>query len=333
MYQIDRFSPASSRIAEFHSFADELYRNDPFWISPADPPASEDALCFLLRNGSEVVARACVVVNPELRFRDRSTALVGWYECIDDDSAAAALLDAIIEHCTVSGHTYLIGPMNGSTWHSYRFAERSDDPPFFLDRYNRPWYSAGWERAGFETIARYYSSASDPRGKTYERVERFEKIYRERGVTIRQLRREDFEKELRALHQVSLDGFRDNFLYTPILFDDFRSLNRRLEPYVDPGLVLIAEDENADPLGFIFTLDDIYNREEKSLVIKTVAVVSGGRGRGIGTLLVEKIHTIASDRGYSRVIHALMHEENTSMNIATEGSHICQSYRLFGRSL
>jgi L-amino acid N-acyltransferase YncA len=97
--------------------------------------------------------------------------------------------------------------------------------------------------------------------------------------------------------------------------------------------VLIAEDAEGVPVGFIFAIPNIHERSRRSLVIKTVVVRPDGFARGLGTLLAEKMHGIAREQGYDEVIHALMHEKNSSLNVLGERGSIHRSYRLFARSI
>lgn len=331
-YAVERFAVGAPRMEAFGAFADELYAGDPFWTPPDDPPVAPEAACFLVRRGETILGRACGTINPELTHAPQPTALAGWYECADDSDAARALLDAVADHYRERGCGYLLGPINGSTWHRYRVAEPSAGSPFFLDVHTKPWYRDQWLGAGFETVGRYYSTKGIPRLTVGDRALRFEARYRDRGITIRPFAPDRFDDELRRLHQVSLAGFARSPFYSPIGFEDFQAIYAKVRPLVRPEFVLLAE-RDGEPVGFIFAIPNFLERERRSLIIKTVVVLPDPSVRGLGTLLVEMVYARAASLGYDEVIHALMHESNSSMNVLADQSEPYRSYRLFGRSL
>lgn len=298
--------------------------------APRSSVLPDDGTLFLARRGETPVARACCVANEAIAIEHGRTILLGWYECADDQAAADALFDAVAAHWRERDYAWLVGPMNGNTWAAYRVAEPGG-APFLLDQYNMPWYAEQFDRAGFRTIARY-SSARHPLQAGGGRVERFEKVFGERGIRIRTIRPDRFEDELRAIHQVSAVAFARNFLYSPIDFDRMRELYRGVEALIDPDMVLIAEDDQGVPQGFLFAVPNLLE-PGVSIVIKTVAVLPGWRTRGLGTLLSEKVHGIARTKGYAAAIHALMHEGNESMNVLAADGEVIRRYRLFARPI
>ena len=142
-----------------------------------------------------------------------------------------------------------------------------------------------------------------------------------------------FEEDLDKIYDLSREGFRDNFLYTDLPRDVFKSMYQRVRQLVDPEFVLLAEDADGTLLGFIFALNNVYEPRKRSLIIKTVAVRPGSRSRGVGTLMVEIIHRKAFEQSYDEIIHALMHQDNTSLNIASEKAHTFRTYALFGKNV
>ncbi|MEO5931064.1 MAG: hypothetical protein ABIR47_14100 [Candidatus Kapaibacterium sp.] len=326
---VESFDLPSPRWSRFRDFTERLYGDDPGWSHPADPRDDAGARAFLVRAGDRVIAGACGMIHDGIRLDGQPTALVGWYEAEDDIDAAALLFDAIAEHYRSLGCTRLLGPLNGSTWHRYRVALPSDAPPFFLDVRNKPWYAAQWEGCGFRTVARYFSTKVAGLDRPYDRVGRFEEIYRSRGVTVRPVDTDRFEEELLKLYRLSLEGFAGNLFYTPISFESFRDLYMPIRPLVDPAFVLIASGEDGRPLAFIFAVRNIHETAKRSLIIKTV-VAAPDAPRGLGTFLAEKVHAAAREHGYDEVIHALMYEENVSMNVLAGISEPYRNYRLYG---
>jgi len=80
---------------------------------------------------------------------------------------------------------------------------------------------------------------------------------------------------------------------------DSRILSDKLAAPSPDNVIFIAEDGDGTRLGFIDlqTGNDFYNREKHGH-ISNVIVAPEGKGRGIGSLLIEKGEQWARDKGY-----------------------------------
>lgn len=141
---------------------------------------------------------------------------------------------------------------------------------------------------------------------------------------------------LRGIHAVSLEAFARNFMYTSIVEDEFLAMYRPILAHVQPDLVRLVWD--ADELvGFLFAVPDLLELKRtgatRTVIIKSMAVRPGWQGRGIGRLLFRSLESVAAGMGCSRVIHALMHESNRSLQLSGEVAGVIRRYALFGREL
>jgi predicted N-acetyltransferase YhbS len=262
--------------------------------------------------------------------------LIGHFAAVDE-VAARELLAAAGEQLRRNGCTRAIGPMDGNTWRRYRLlTERGTEPIFFLELDNPDVWPNWFVAAGFSVLATYFSalngdlSVEDPRiPNAVERLERG-------GVRIRPLNPEDFAGELRRIYAVSCVSFRENFLYTPISEAEFMAQHEAIRPHVRPELVLLAE-RDGEPVGFVFGIPDLAQARRgqvvNTVVLKTVAVLPGRAQAGLGNVLVARCQEAARALGFRRVIHALMHETNNSLNLSGHYAKPFRRYALFSRDL
>ena len=333
MLRIIHFDDDPLLMEEFQEFATKLYDGDPYWMGrDLAFPESVKTRYFLVFENGRAVGRTAAIENSALVYQGLKTGLIGLYECVDDFRASQFLIDGVVYYFRERGFQYLLGPLNGSTWYSYRVTEPGGQP-FLMDNYNKDWYTAQFTGNGFQVIARYSSARVSEIAGSFGRLARLERYFANKGITVRPVNLNDFEGELRKIYTISLSSFQDNFLYTPISEREFQSLYQRIKSLVDPRFVLIAENFSSEPLGFIFAVPNAFKKERRSLVIKTVAVVPRSEARGLGALMAEMIHRSAFEDGYQEVIHALMHERNGSNNISRKNSRPFRSYLLFGRNL
>ena len=103
----------------------------------------------------------------------------------------------------------------------------------------------------------------------------------------------------------------------------------------------MAEREGR-PVGCLFALPDWAQAQRgqsiDTIVIKTVAVlplaVKHGRElAGLGNALVARCHADAATLGYSRAIHALMHDANNSRNLSGRYAQPMRRYVLLAKPL
>ena len=305
---------------EFLKFPKILYDGDPFYTTKSEDVSACKKL-FIVKEGDKILARAGLIYA-------NNRAQIGFFEAINDINAVRFLFDEIKKYASQKGYDYLIGPINGSTWKKYRVTLPSNNPPFLLDNYNKPYYAELFEQCGFETIANYTSSVCRNLDRDYSRLNKFEKIFEQKGVKIRKFDPNNFERDIRKIYEVSIKSFVNNFLYTPIEFEEFYKMYEPVKSFLNPKWVLIAENEKDESIAFIFGFDNLYNRREKSLIIKTLAQIPDYKYRGIGSYLTEYMHKKAKDAEYDNIIHALMHENNVSANILS--GELYHEYKLYG---
>ncbi|MES1157414.1 MAG: hypothetical protein ABUL73_06500 [Alphaproteobacteria bacterium] len=252
------------------------------------------------------------------------TAALGAFSC-DAPAHGADLIGRATMLLKAEGFSAVLGPMDGDTWSSHRLVVESDgSPPFLMEPHNPEHYPAAFEDAGFSVVSRYLSSdrptASPPAARRHPP-----------GVHVRNLDKSRGEEELARLHALSLEAFTHNAFYQPISAERFIASYAPVMGFVDPELVLFAEDANGELQGFLFGIPNYAEGPTpQAVILKTYA----SRAKGLGSLLADEFHRRAYDKGFTRVIHALMHESNVSARHSDKlGGRIFRRYALWGLSL
>jgi GNAT superfamily N-acetyltransferase len=266
--------------------------------------------------------------------------VIGQYSAESKDAGVRVLTDACTQ-LAAHGCTLAIGPMDGNTWRSYRLVvERGSEPPFFLEPDTPDAWVSHFADAGFETLATYSSALTRDLTQRDPRLDVLASRLAARHIVIRPLDLSRADDDLRRIYALSLDAFKDNFLYTPIDEAEFMEQNRRLLPAVRPELVLLAEhhtEDHRELVAFLFAVPDILQQKRgqtpDTIIIKTVAVRPGLAHAGLGSLLVAEVQQRAAALGYRRAVHALMHEQNVSRNISRRYAETIRRYALFVKRL
>lgn len=259
----------------------------------------------------------------------------------DSEALTVTLLEEGCRRLAQAGCTFAIGPMDGNTWRSYRFVtDPGTEPPFALEPANPAEWPLWWTRTRFEPFQTYQSALERQLEPTDPRLAKVEARLEKMGVRLRPLDLDAFDEELGRIFEVSEVAFRDNVLYTPLARAEFLAMYQKVRPFAQPRLVWLAEQDQPGaaprPVGFVFTVPDLLEARRgltpTTLIVKTLAKAPDARLGGLGALLLAKVQSEARNMGFTRAIHALMHDHNSSRNMGQE-AEVIRRYTLFGRRL
>lgn len=270
-------------------------------------------------------------------------------------TAGIALLHQAQAQLRQQGCTFAVGPMDGNTWRHYRLVSASPpltlpgdgephqpEPPFFLEPQNPEAWNQHFLEAGWQPIATYSSALNTDLSQRDPRQDRVQIRLDRQGIRLRSLDLSQFDQELQRIHTLSCESFQHNFLYTPIALTAFSQHYAKIQPYVRPEFVWLAEQPaatsgNREPelVGFLFAIPDWLavarsGGDPTTLIIKTVAVKPGRSYAGLGSFLVDRVQAIAHQQGYTRAIHALMYDQNPSRHISDRFARPMRHYTLYG---
>lgn len=335
MIEIAELKPGDPDFNLFLNFAKEIYPANSLRFSFPETLNTEYLeTCFVLLISGKVQARAALYNNPHLHYQLKKAYCIGNYESVNDKDMAAALLGHISSEAKKRGAQFLIGPMNGSTWDSYRFSVHHNYPNFFLEPYHHLYYNEQFSNAGFNVIARYFSNIETDLNFINSAVVEREDELKQAGIIFRNINLQEYEKELEKIYYFNAVAFRSNFLYTPIDKNEFIQKYGETKRFIDPEFVILAEDAEENLIGYFFCINDFYNKKEKSLIVKTVARHPDKKWSGTGHVMANMICRRAFQKQYTSVIHSFMHEEGTSVAMSKNFSAITfKNYVLFGKDL
>ncbi len=255
----------------------------------------------------------------------KPTAAFGDFSCKTAQTGAQVLNQAI-EQVRKKGISRIIGPMNGDTWHNYRFVSETDgSASFLLEPTNKPHEPEVFLAAGFEQISGYFSA----RVALREAVQSTPHPTTDFGVET--WNGQDPEHMFSQVFDLSVQAFAKNAFYKPISEQDFLAMYMPIVPLIKKELIFFARRPSGRLVGFLFGIPN-YNEGPKaqSVIVKTYASLF----KGAGQHLLHAIHEAGLAQGYETAIHALIHEDNMSAaRSRAAGADIFRRYRLLGLRL
>src|SRR5688572_3493347 len=245
--------------------------------SPGQVPANMERMVAFV--GDDPMARGSCSTAGDLTGAPGLSGMIGHYEALDGD-AGTALLSHAVRDLAGRGAVRVLGPMNGSTWASYRLAlaalpddERGDEP-FFLGEPRNPFeYPGHFDRAGFQVCANYESRSVMLASQDTTEPD-LPAAIEALGVSVESLDPSRFAESLREVYELSLHSFGDNTYYAPIGVEEFVASYVPLQPLLDPRLVLLARDSDGALVSLLFAYPDPLWRPDGRpvrAVVKTIA--------------------------------------------------------------
>ncbi len=338
--------PSRAWLSSWVEVAQRLQASDPLRaISTASSQTSKlkathpfysygEGCAFVVKRGGEVLGRALANLNWHARGGDSPVGYIGMWECVADEAAAAALLEAAAQWLAAAPRNVkaIVGPVDFSTWHSYRFTIHDDEmaEPFWLEPMTARHSPAQWRSFGFKPSHRYVSTV----GTNLELLKKTDGVEeaQSQGYTFRRVRLDEFERELEIIWRLSLAGFADMRLFTPIGWQEFKALYAGMSRIVLPEYVWFAlAPETNEEVGFCFSIPNWINSARATggseslfakmkflrsrgnppgLVIKSMAILPEHQSVSVGSALMEIAYREGLKRGCNTFYHALMSAGN-----------------------
>jgi GNAT superfamily N-acetyltransferase len=271
--------PVASRrdLTRFIKLPWGLYRNEPHWVPPLVRERRQfldrkrnpffehaDVELFLAWRDSRPVGRISAHVDRSFNeFQDNNWGLFGFFECEDDPEAARALLSTAEKWRRERGRDRMVGPMDFTTNDECGLLiEGHDRMPQILQGWHHPYYSELLLGYGLEKAMDLYMwelrlDKVEEKGGFHPMIrEAARRVREEHGVTIRNMRKSDFEAELGRFLDVYNAAWERNWGFVPLDEKEVRHYAKDLKPILDESWTWIAE-RDGEILGASLTLPDI----------------------------------------------------------------------------
>lgn len=263
---------------------------------------------------------------------------LGWYESTCNSGVAAAVLQEACAWLKRQGCTSVTGPMNGTTWHDYRFNLEADEPLFPGEPAQPRWYPAQWEHAGFERALEYETSVVEDHTGFENFSGSLQESLQSEGVVIHPYPESPDTRLQHILHRFYRACFRNNPLFREIPFEEFQALSEKAAPWVDYTCSFLLTGPDDEVIGAFVAYRDVQGERAgagRSLFLKTIAVDSRWRNRSIGQQMIRHILACSHGQGYARTVFAMMFAGNvTAIRSKTMfGSRLLRKYALYRKEL
>ena len=356
-----------------------LYGNDESWNPPLRIEramqldakhnklmSAVDAELFLAEQGGKVVGRIAAFTNAmHHETHDPQEGFFGFFDCIDDESAADTLLRAAEGWLQEKGQARIVGPAQWSVNEEVGLLiDGFEYPNVLLMGYGKPYYQAHLERNGYTKavdMLAFQAALHEgyPRPAMTRRMVALSE--REPRLVFRDLDKSDFKAEVARAMAIYNDAWADNWNALPYTPEQVEALASELKPLMFKGGFRFAELDG-EPIAFGVMLPDLFEAVRDARGRLTPVTVAKALSRLFGkkikqarvplmglkreyhntklglaavARICEDLFAAGRQRGFTHCELSWILEDNHSMiRICEQASAIpYKTYRMYGKAL
>ncbi len=321
-----------------------------------------EAEYFVAWRGDEPVGRISAHIDYRLdEAQGEPWGLFGFFECEDDVETAGALLGAAEAWLRERDRPFARGPFDFTTNHECGLlVEGHEYRPQVLENWHHPYYARLLEAHGYAKEVDLFKWQL--LGSDYHRVhpvifELADKLEEEHGITVRNMRRREFQDEVRKFMDVYNTAWQANWGFVPLTDHELEDFAKQLRPLLDERWAYGAETRGGTTAGAALSLPD-YNfvlsavgngrllpfgwiralrakRKIKEVRVFALGVKKEFRHTGTAAGLYAKTWNTIRELDIPRLETGWILETNEPMNRAmvAVGGDIIKRYRIFGKRL
>jgi GNAT superfamily N-acetyltransferase len=349
----------------------KIYKDDKIWVAPLldgykkvfDSSKSPFFLhgkmnYFIARKNGEFVGRVAAIANAlhNETWNDK-TGFFGFFECIDDQEVANALLDAAKARLEEWGFTAMRGPASPSSNEDYGVqVDGFEHQHVILSTYNAPYYFKLYSNYGLKPIKDLFAFRFDGRAileKNQERIERLEAALKARmNFELVDLDMKKFDEGVKTFKGIFNQAWttQNNHGWVPLTDAEFDFITSDLKQITDPRLVMFAKVDGKVVGGciclpdyneifrswkgklFPFNWIDMFTKAKKINCIRIVilGVLPEYQRRGLDAIMYKEITRRGLERGATWAEASYIVEDNEPMKkpLLNIGGEIYKTYRV-----
>jgi hypothetical protein len=246
-----------------------IYSNDPVWVPPLllerkehlsphnpyfDHARYQSWIAY--RDGNAVGRISAQIDQLHLDLHQKNEGFFGMIEAEDNAETFTALFKTAEAWLRSHGMRRVLGPYNLSiNQEPGLLIDGFNTPAFFMMGHARPYYGVRIEKNGYQKEKDLFAYLFDTHVTQPRAMQAIIKRTRKR-VTIRSLRKSNFDEDLRIIENIFNDAWSQNWGFIPFTEAEFKQLGKDFKLLLDFELVKIAEVDGR-PAAFIVVMPNI----------------------------------------------------------------------------
>ncbi len=263
-----------AEINRFHKVPSLIYKNDPYWIPHIrqdvekvfDPEKNKvyrdgaQVIRWILTDNGKDIGRVAAFINPvTVNITDQPTGGMGYFESIDDKTAAEILFNACINWLKERGIEAMDGPVNFGERNQYWGLQVTnfDNPPIYLMNYNLPYYQKFFEDFGFRIYFEqytYWRSILEPAQPIFYR--KYNQIKNDPKFEITNIKGKKLESVAEDFRIVYNAAWGNHEHFKTMSKEGAQKLFKTMKAVIDPEIIIFVYYEQK-PVAFYINLPEL----------------------------------------------------------------------------
>ena len=363
-------------IKGFVAFHHELFVDDPAWVAPLDMEVKDrltpgknpffehaEATLFTAWRAGKMVGRISAQVDHEhLKVHGDDAGFFGFFDCIDDQSVADALMEAASGWLRARGMKVIRGPFNLSINEECGIlVDGFEHPPVLMMPHARRYQGALAEGAGLSMVQDLYAwkYKVEPPPKRAQKA--WEELNALPEVSFRSVNKKKLRAELDILLDIFNDAWRDNWGFVPATEPEIKKMAEDMSLIIDEDLAFFAMVDGREmgmvvclpnmneatydldgklfPFGFAKLLYRLKVKQPKSARLVLLGIRSEMRGKkrygGLSISMYAELAHRGMAKGYEWAELGWTLKDNRAINLGIKSMRgkIYKTYRVYEKTL
>ena len=354
----------------------EIFRGDPVWfpplefelrerLSPKKNPFfkhAEVALFTAWKDGKLAGRISAQVCEEHLRIHKDEAGFFGFFDTIDDQEVATALLSKAEEWLKARGSKVMRGPFSLSiNEESGTLIDGFDTPPALMMGHSRPYQGNLAEGYGLEKAQDMFAWKYIVQKPTKRAHKAWEDIHALPEVNFRSVDTSSMRRELDTLLAVFNDAWKDNWGFVPSTEEEVAAMAELMKYLIDPRIAFFVEvkgevaaicvalpninemisdlEGKLLPFGWAKLIWRLKVKKPKSARLMLLGISSKFRGKkrygGLSMAMFTEIAYRGTEAGYEWAELGWTLEDNRAINLGIKAmkAKVYKTYRMYEKSI
>ncbi len=321
---------------EFVQLPVELYKNEEYWIRPLDkdvegvfhPETNKtfrngECIRWILQDDqSKTIGRVAAFINKKTvnKNNDQPTGGMGFFDCINDKSAAFMLLDACKNWLKEKGMEAMDGPINfgdRDKWWGL-LVDGFEIEPNYTCNYNFPYYQQFFEEYGFQLYFKQFTFARITRDPLSPKLkEKADKVARDPRYSFRHMKLNELDKYTEYFREAYNKAWGGHKGVAQLSSLQAKAIMKQLKPLIDEKIMWFGFYDD-EPIAIFIMLPEVnqifkyvdgkldligkmkfmYHKWRKScnkMIGLVFGVVPEHQGKGVDGAIIEAARVMVQD--------------------------------------
>lgn len=246
-------------------------------------------------------AHAYLIINKKIK---EHPCMFGFVTLPNDFNTSQELFNKIEAKAKQLGYKDIIGPLNYTTWMSYRFATNNFDFKLYPDCTNPKYYVDFVKKLGYQELYTYRSAYINMKNKLYDIGELVYKEKLKEGYEFKTFIGEEAYDLAKDVYNISIDAFEGSYLYSEIPFECFEQIYLEWTKKIKLILIVAYKDDKA--IGYVMGYENPFS---KDFISKTSAVLKSYQKHKVYVALLYLGCKYVLNLGYDKMIYHFQCEQ------------------------